>query len=737
MNCLKNEILNWNILESNLNIDSYLCEKIPKVFNTGIQFKKIFEIAFFNELRAKIDRIVNQKIATFRKPQNIIDIGNLHSSTPFFFIFTTNPDINKFEKDKFVIIADSKTYLKKDKSFIIFGIVKKIFQNSSKVLIEIGKRKVKDFVRNKLSIRIYPLENHINLFDMIKEYKALKFLDDFDFSVKNTIFTCTPFQYKNIQESKVSYLKVHLKIHYNESQVKAILEIFKNNITLIQGPPGTGKTRTILGIISILLNWNSIIETWSSFYHTSMKNVVKIKGLIKKKYKIQKKNLSLLHINKSIGRNIENCKNVNIQKLERQKIIICASSNSAIDENLNRILSGLPMCNLIFSEYKEKIVRIGPNYNLGLDHLSLENYVITWLSENDRKLIFKGENNTLETSRLSILNSSILIYATISCTGYSLMRKICSEEKIIIDEAAQAIELSTLIPIKKNSKQVILIGDVQQLPATVFSKFSILSEYDRSLFKRLQMKKYPVSFLETQYRMHPQISSFPARKFYRNGLKDSQVLSSSKIFHVLRGFGPLIFFELPESHEQSHNSQYITWCNLDETRIVALISKALLCLFSCLEEFSIGIIAGYNGQINELENYEYYKKKILDLQINTVDGFQGKEKDFIFFSCVRSKLERGIGFLSDCRRINVAFTRAKSCLWCIGNSETLEKNKTWQEALCDLKKRSRFFCIRKPFERSVRKLIYWSEKDDQNYFFDGDIIENVSKNLLDYISKSF
>jgi len=84
MNCLKNEILNWNILESNLNIDSYLCEKIPKVFNTGIQFKKIFEIAFFNELRAKIDRIVNQKIATFRTPQNIIDIGNLHSSTPFF-----------------------------------------------------------------------------------------------------------------------------------------------------------------------------------------------------------------------------------------------------------------------------------------------------------------------------------------------------------------------------------------------------------------------------------------------------------------------------------------------------------------------------------------------------------------------------------------------------------------------------------------------------------------------------
>ena len=87
------------------------------------------------------------------------------------------------------------------------------------------------------------------------------------------------------------------------------------------------------------------------------------------------------------------------------------------------------MCNLIFSEYKEKIVRIGPNYNLGLDHLSLENYVITWLSENDRKMIFKGENNTLETSRLSILNSSILIYATISCTGYSLMRKICSDRE--------------------------------------------------------------------------------------------------------------------------------------------------------------------------------------------------------------------------------------------------------------------------------------------------------------------
>jgi len=235
--------------------------------------------------------------------------------------------------------------------------------------------------------------------------------------------------------------------------------------------------------------------------------------------------------------------------------------------------------------------------------------------------------------------------------------------------------------------------------------------------------------------MHPQISSFPARKFYRNGLKDSQLLANSKIFHALRCFGPLIFYAMCEGHEQSHSGHSFSWCNLDEARIISLISRALVCLYPILNKCSVGIITGYNGQIKEIENFGFMKKKLFNEQINTVDGFQGKEKDFIFFSCVRSKLERGIGFLSDCRRINVAFTRARASFWCIGNISTLKRDKTWREIILDLIKRKRLFSLRKPFERSGRKLIYWSEKDEENFFFDGDICCSISKNLLSYFKK--
>ena len=108
-------------------------------------------------------------------------------------------------------------------------------------------------------------------------------------------------------------------------------------------------------------------------------------------------------------------------------------------------------------------------------------------------------------------------------------------------------------------------------------------------------------------------------------------------------------------------------------------------------------------------------------------------KDFIIFSCVRSRFERGIGFLSDCRRINVAFTRAKSSFWIIGNLSTLFKDINWKEIILDSQRRTRFFAFRKPFERASRRLIYWSIIDEENYNFDGEYSFSVSLKLLVYL----
>mmetsp|Transcript_47011 Transcript_47011/g.96135 ORF Transcript_47011/g.96135 Transcript_47011/m.96135 type:complete len:374 (+) Transcript_47011:1040-2161(+) len=370
-----------------------------------------------------------------------------------------------------------------------------------------------------------------------------------------------------------------------------------------------------------------------------------------------------------------------------------------------------------------------------LDHLSLENFSLVWASENDFNIRFRIFSKIFHKARFEIIKKCSVVYTTLACAGYSIMKKTSIDETIIIDEAAQAIELSTLIPLKKTCKKIILVGDVQQLPATVFSRSSVDFEYDRSLFKRLQLQHYPVWFLETQYRMHPQISSFPARKFYKNGLKDSQEVGNTVKFHALRCFGPMIFFDTCESLEQNHLNQAFSWCNLDEIRLTSLLLRALVCLYPAFSAYSIGIIAGYNGQIKEFQDYGIGKKQNFEGQVNTVDGFQGKEKDMIFLSCVRAKMEKGVGFLSDCRRINVAFTRARVGFWIMGNATTLLSDINWGEAVFDAQKRARFFSIRKPMERSNRRLVYWSKDDDNAFNFDGNPVYSISTQLLNYLCK--
>jgi len=147
----------------------------------------------------------------------------------------------------------------------------------------------------------------------------------------------------------------------------------------------------------------------------------------------------------------------------------------------------------------------------------------------------------------------------------------------------------------------------------------------------------------------------------------------------------------------------------------------------------MGIIGGYNGQIDEIKSYRFLKNKEDEIQVNTIDGFQGREKDIICFTCVRAKIEKGIGFLADCRRVNVGFTRAKNGFWLIGNSSVLTGDKNWSEAIKDFTKRTRNLSIRKPFERSIRKIIYWSPGDNIDYSADGESNANFFQKLLNYL----
>ena len=543
----------------------------------------------------------------------------------------------------------------------------------------------KNFKKKKQIIDIIIFKQTSGIVGMVREFDVLNSIKNITPTIKNLILSSKD-NYSKEGEKLVNFVdKIHLLKHFNRSQVEAIVSFLKTNITLIQGPPGTGKTRTILGIISML---NLIQENL---------------------------NVSLLF------------------KSSPEKVLVCAPSNAAIDENAMRACQSFILISKIFKAWPIKIIRLGPNFHQALDHISLENYSIIMSSDIDQKMRLGAFNKVFRRMRVKILKWTPIIFTTLACTGYSVMKISKKSETVIIDEAGQAIELSTLIPIKRSCKKIILIGDIQQLPATVFSKFSAHFGYNRSLFKRFQIHGFKIKFLENQHRMHPQISSFPARKFYRNCLKDSAFVNEIKKFQTLRCFGPLIFFNVCESQEQSHLANLSSWCNLDELRVISFILRSLICLNPGFNIGSIGVIGGYNGQIDEIKDYKIIKNKDDGLQVNTIDGFQGREKDLIVFTYVRAKVEKGVGFLGDCRRVNVGFTRAKNGFWLIGNSHLLSGDKNWSEAIRDTKKRTKLVAIRKPFERSIRKLIYWSCYDNVDYSDDGESESNLYQNLTEYL----
>jgi len=121
-------------------------------------------------------------------------------------------------------------------------------------------------------------------------------------------------------------------------------------------------------------------------------------------------------------------------------------------------------------------------------------------------------------------------------------------DTVIIDEATQTTEVSSLIPLKFNCKRLILSGDPQQLPAVCFSKMCEKLEYSRSMFVRFQLNKYPVHMLKEQYRMHPQISSLISSTFYDGKVTDSEVIQKrgqhEKAFSFLKPFYPIAFIHI-------------------------------------------------------------------------------------------------------------------------------------------------------------------------------------------------
>ncbi|KAK1380566.1 hypothetical protein POM88_027310 [Heracleum sosnowskyi] len=295
-------------------------------------------------------------------------------------------------------------------------------------------------------------------------------------------------------------------------------------------------------------------------------------------------------------------------------------------------------------------------------------------------------------------NMASLIFCTAS-SSYKL-RKVGSDpmKLLVIDEASQLKECESLIPLQvRGIEHVVLVGDQCQLPAFVSSKVSAEAGFGKSLFERLSLLGHHRHLLDTQYRMHPNISSFPNTKFYQNRLIDSQIVKSDsykKCYLPGPSYGAYSFFNISCGREVLSDRN--SWKNMVE---IAVLLKILQLLHKACDaaklKVTVGVISPYSAQVSEIQRglgQKYDNLGNFQVHVRSVDGFQGREEDIIIISTVRSNHDGSIGFTFSPQRINVALTRARHSLWILGNEKTLSNSDSiWEELIRNAKERQCFF----------------------------------------------
>ena len=295
-----------------------------------------------------------------------------------------------------------------------------------------------------------------------------------------------------------------------------------------------------------------------------------------------------------------------------------------------------------------------------------------------------------------ILDGAHVICATLSGSGHEMFQGLNIEfETVIIDEAAQSIELSALIPLKYGCSKCILVGDPKQLPPTVLSREAARFQYEQSLFVRMQANHpQDVHLLDTQYRMHPEISMFPSNTFYDSRLLDGPGMAKlrTRPWHQSKILAPYRFFDVQGQHQSAPRGHSLI--NIAEIDIALRLFDRLVTDCKSYDfRGKVGIITPYKSQLCELRSrfaQRYGDTIFATIEFNTTDAFQGRESEIIIFSCVRASFTKGIGFLSDIRRMNVGITRAKCSLWVLGNSQSLTQGEFWGRLVQDAKTRDRY-----------------------------------------------
>ncbi|SCU87338.1 LAFA_0E06128g1_1 [Lachancea sp. 'fantastica'] len=448
---------------------------------------------------------------------------------------------------------------------------------------------------------------------------------------------------------------------FNDSQKSAIQHVLNNSITVLQGPPGTGKTSTIEEIIlQVMDNFHTLPILCVAASNIAIDNIAE-------KFMVNRPDIKILRI---------------------------LSQSKEAQYNNDHMLGKICLHNIVYDQLPEDI-----KDNIGK------------LRSGIPGLVSKNQYNKLLTTQNAISDRHIaqaqIIFTTNIASGGRQLKAIKELPVVIMDESTQSSEVSTLVPLSlPGIKRFVFVGDQKQL-----SSFSNIPQLEMSLFERiLSNGTYDnPHLLDTQYRMHPAISEFPIKTFYDGKLKDG-VTAEEKSWPGLAY--PLFFYHCNKGSESKvFNSKRgmrgFTYNNAHEAEAIIEVLHKLI-IEKKVSRDEIGIITPYSSQrdlISEMlvrdpvvnpsgkaMEQEMDKDDVLgggesvgggankvtinivnDVFVSTVDSFQGHEKQFILFSCVRNNSENKIGFVKDRRRMNVALTRAKNGLVVVGNKEVMRQ----------------------------------------------------------------
>ena len=390
--------------------------------------------------------------------------------------------------------------------------------------------------------------------------------------------------------------------------------------------------------------------------------------------------LTLIHGPPGTGKTHVACEIVQQQLIrddENNPVLVVAETNLAVDNLCEKLMSlGI------------RVVRIGK-----LDSIAPPVRSISLEGQIEKKRVEEGKDKVkspFPDKKIvkSILNAAQVVATTCTSAGDPNLKG-TKFPFVIIDEATQVTEPTSLIPLVYGCQQLVLIGDPEQLAPNLpapqqrysDSEFPV-AELSVTLFHRLQ-RVLPSIFLSEQHRMHSELAKFPSCKFYGERLltatsRCQQKSALQEEIPILECNKPLVFVRVSEVENRIGTSFY----NIGEAKTVTKIISYLIDHKVSVQQMAV--LTPYSGQVRCIQ--EECRKKIFNTRVHTVDSFQGREADVIIFSTVRCNPQGELGFTSDRYRMNVLLTRAKHGLIGIGCENTLSKGSPlWKEWLENVK----------------------------------------------------